>query len=271
MSVAEKNITDEQFYKQFEKSYQALTVTGKAPWMTKGKIERDIAFNPNSGVIFKGINGIMLEMSAAEKNFKESRWLSEAEISKLNLTVRAGQNPTPIAYVNKYVHSTDVHPSTGQAFDNKENPKQKYYYMYNIQQLREYEKIKETTNTIDKVLLQEKTKTLIENTKTNNFKDIVALVGSFAQNKTQEKNAKLVANEIARYRMTQEFKGNFVPQVAEPVMKEISARIKGNELLGTVYHAEVTKDRFITKGMFLETDNVRTVKRTKEQQRSISW
>ena len=123
MSISEKNITDEQFYKKFERTYQNLTLTGKAPWLKEGKIERDIAYNPVSGVIFKGVNALMLEMSAAEQGYKESRWISESEVNDLKLRVRPGQNPTPIAYINRYAHATDVHPSTGKAFD-KDHPKQ---------------------------------------------------------------------------------------------------------------------------------------------------
>ncbi|MCD1654453.1 ArdC family protein [Treponema zuelzerae] len=117
MSIRERQITDELFYKKFERTYQNLTLTGKAPWLKEGKIERDIAYNPTSGVIFKGVNALMLEMSAAEQGFKESRWLSESEVNNLKLRVRPGMEPTPIAYVNRYAHATDVHPSTGKAFD----------------------------------------------------------------------------------------------------------------------------------------------------------
>lgn len=270
MSLSEKNITDEQFYKQFEKHYQSLTLTGKAPWLKEGKIERDIAFNPNSGVIFKGINGIMLEMSAAENNFKEAKWLSESEIADLKLHVRAGQLPTPIAYVNKYSHVTDVHPSTGKEF-NKDHPKQKYYYMYNIQQLKEYEKIKENSISIEKVLIEEKIQNVIENTKTKDFNVILEMVSETAQNKTSEKNAKIVAQEITRYRMTQEFKGKYIPKIPIAIMKDASLKTKGTVLLGTVYHAEVTKDRFISKEMNLENDKIRTVTRTRQHSQAMSW
>jgi Antirestriction protein len=265
MSVGEKDITDEQFYKKFERTYQNLTLTGKAPWLNEGKIERDIAYNPASGVIFKGVNALMLEMSAAEQGFKESRWISEAEIRDLKLKVRNGQQPTPIAYVNRYVHATDVHPSTGKAFD-EDHPKQKYYYMYNIEQLKEYSMIRESGMTLDKSLVQEKIRSVVENTKTNKFPEILDRVSMAAEEKVQGVQAKVIAQELARYRMTQEFRGNFVPQAQTLVMKDASIKTHGAILLTTLYHAEVAKDRFISRGMNLENDKVRTVARSRQQE-----
>jgi len=265
MSIRERQITDEQFYKKFERTYQNLTLSGKAPWLKEGKIERDIAYNPNSGVIFKGVNALMLEMSAADQGFKEARWLSESEIDNLKLRVRPGMEPTPIAYVNRYVHATDVHPSTGKTFDDK-HPKQKYYYMYNIEQLKEYTQIRESGMTIDRALVQEKIKTVVENAKTNRFPEILDKVSTSAEQKITDEKARLIAQELSRYRMTQEFKGNFVPQAPFMNMKDASIKTHGSTLLTTMYHAEIAKDRFISRGMNLENNKVRTVARIRQQE-----
>ncbi len=265
MSVREKEITDEQFYKKFERTYQNLTLTGKAPWLKEGKIERDIAYNPNSGIIFRGVNALMLEMSAAEQGYKESRWVSENEIDSLKLRARTGEKPTPIAYVNRYAHATDVHPSTGKAF-NEKHPKQKYYYMYNIEQLKEYEQIRESGMTLDRSLVQEKIRTVVQNTQTSHFPEILDKVSIAAEQKVIGEQAKIIAQELARYRMTQEFKGNFIPQTPLLAMKDASIKTHGATLLTTLYHAEVAKDRFISRGMNLENDKVRTVSRTKVQE-----
>ena len=267
MTVSEKNITDEIFYKRFEQSYQNLTLTGKAPWLKEGKIERDIAYNPASGVIFKGVNALMLEMSAAEQGFKESRWVSAKEVEDLKLRVKMDQKPTPIAYVNRYVHATDVHPATGKPFD-QEHPKQKYYYMYNLEQLKEYQQIRDHGIKLDAALLKEKITTIVENTKTNKFPEILDRVGSAAQEKVVDEKARIIAQELSRYRMTQEFKGNFIPQAPSLTMKDASIKTHGAVLLTTLYQAEVAKDRFISKGMNLENDRVRTVKRTHEHENS---
>lgn len=271
MSISEKNITDEQFYKKFERTYQNLTLTGKAPWLKEGKIERDIAYNPVSGVIFKGVNALMLEMSAAEQGYKESRWISESEVNDLKLRVRPGQSPTPIAYINRYAHATDVHPSTGKAFD-KDHPKQKYYHMYNIEQLKEYPMIRESGMTLDNTIVQEKIRRVVLNTRTNNFPEILDRVSYAAEEKIKDDKAKIVAQELARYRMTQEFKGNFIPSTPKLLMKDASIKTHGSTLLTTMYHAEVAKDRFISKGMNLENDKVRTVTKTRqnEQNRGLS-
>lgn len=266
ISAAEKNITDEIFYKKFERTFQNLTLTGKAPWLIEGKIERDVAFNPNSGVIFKGINALMLEMSSAEKGFKESRWISAKEIENLKLRVRPREEPTPIAYINKHVHPTNVHPSTGKSFSNN-NPKQHYYYMYNIEQLKEYEQIRNTGMKIEAALVKDKIETIIQNAKTNNFSEILNMVSEKAQEKSVDDKTKIIAQELARYRTTQEFKGNFIPQTPLLVMKDASIKTHGGNLLNTLYHAENAKERFISNNMSLENDNVRTVARTKQKEK----
>jgi hypothetical protein len=268
MSVGEKEITDEQFYKKFERTYQNLTLTGKAPWLNAGKIERDIAYNPASGVIFKGINALMLEMSAADQNFKESKWISGAEIERMKLNVRRGQEPTPIAYINRYVHQTDVHPSTGRPFDPRDNPKQKYYYMYNIEQLKEYQQIRDAGITLTDALLKEKVRNIVDNTQTTKFPEILDRVSHEAEEKVRGEKERVIAQEMARYRLTQEFKGNFIPQAPALVMKDASIKTHGAQLLTTLYQAEVAKDRLISRDMNLENDKVRTVARTKEQQQS---
>ena len=55
-------------------------------------------------------------------------------------------------------------------------------------------------------------------------------------------------------------------------MKDASIKTHGATLLTTMYHAEVAKDRFISKGMNLENDKVRTVTKTRqnEQNRGLS-
>lgn len=262
--MSSRILSDEQFYRIFTKNYHDLTISGNAPWMTEGKTTRSIAYNPKSGVIFKGINSLMLEMSAARQGFKDSRWLSENEIRNLRLSPRYGATPTPIAYINKYSHPVDVHPSTGLPFSST-NPRQKYYFMYNVEQLKEYEILKETSISISETLLKEKTRNVISNSRTNNFVAINNHLGKMAANKAPEKT-EYIAATIAQYRLSQEFGTSYRPLLSKNALQKMSTGIKPDQLLKAMYHSEIEKDRLISQNRNLENGRMRTVDRNKQQE-----
>jgi hypothetical protein len=256
-------ITDEQFYKTFEEYFRTLTTSGKAPWMHEGVSEREVAYNPKSGVVFKGVNSVMLEMSAASNGFKESRWLSGEEVEKLGFQPRHGQKPTPIAYINKYVHPTDVHPSTGIPFD-RDNPKEKYYFMYNIEQLKEYEKLKAKTVSLSKIIAEEKIKNAIQNVKSNNFQKILETLNKSVASAVPE-HGEIIGASMAQYRIAQDFNMNFKPTISNDLLKQSLNELKPEAIIRTMYAAEVTKEQLISKDRILEHGMKRTVERTRAQ------
>lgn len=242
--MAEKDITDEDFYRQFANLYSDLTISGKAPWMNTGKIERGVAYNPSSGVIFKGINSLILEMSAAQQGFKDSRWISMAEAERLGYKPKHRSRPTPIAYVNKYAHPVDVHPSTGKAFD-KENPRQKYYFMYNVEQLQNCELTHGRGFIISKGLIDEKIRNAIQNSKAKSFPQMQAKLFEEAT-KTVPVKTEMLAATIAGYRLAQEFNAPYRPAVCVEDIKKVT--VNRENLLRCMYQSEIAKDRLLSKG-----------------------
>ena len=72
--------------------------------------------------------------------------------------------------------------------------------MYNIEQLREYPMIRESGMTLDNAIVQEKIRRVVLNTRTNNFPEILT-VSRAAEEKIKDDKAKIVAQELARYRI----------------------------------------------------------------------
>lgn len=264
-------IEDNEFYKDFSKKFKSLTATGKAPWLKEGVPDRAIAHNPSSGVIFRGVNAMMLEMSAAEKGYKESRWISAYEIEKLGLKPRYREEPTPIAYINRYQHPTDVHPSFGLPFNNKDIPKEKYYYMYNIEQLKEYSKIKDIGFTLDSSIIKEKEEALKINAKTNDFDAMSDAVSKMTVEsaKMKDNNLNIIMNELSRFRLSQELNKPWTPTTSPNVIKNAVNKVQNaDSIVHCMYNVELTKDRCLSPNLNIDNEKVRrTVVKSNEQQR----
>lgn len=258
----EENIKDEDFYKIFAKTYTEITLNGKAPWLheTTTAVERGIAYNPKSGVVFKGVNSLLLEMQSAKRGWKDSRWISQKELKDLGWKPKDGEYPTPVAYINKFSPPVDVNPVTGEKFT-QEKPRQKYYFMYNVEQLKECDLANDKDFFITKGITIEKIKNTVENLKTNNINEI--------QNKLAEKtiravpkNMQTLAAGIVQYRLAQEFRIPYKPQIPLENLEQYKhTKITHDDLLRTAYHSEVAKDRVVSKNLELERDKTRTVER----------
>ncbi len=268
MTSAEKNYRDEDFYKCFSKIYTDITLTEKAPWMKGGVPDRGIAYNPKSGVIFKGVNSVILEMRAAQKGYKDSRWLTLDEINKLGIKIRSGEVATPIAYVNKFSPPVDVHPGTGERFSSAV-PRQRYYFTYNIEQLRNCELSRGTDFIISKNLIREKAKNAIENAQTTDIRVINdKLIKSVVKNIPKDTAA--LAISFTQYRLAQEFHIPYKPVLnSEQISGLKREKMTVDSLLRTAYQCEVSKDRLLSRDEELERGVKRTVERTtdKEQNR----
>jgi antirestriction protein ArdC len=258
-------MTDEAFYEDFEKKYYRLTMNGKAPWLKEGKVERNIAYNPKSGVVFRGINSMMLEMAAAEQGYKDSRWLSMEEIKDLGFTARYGEKPTVIAYINKYIHPLDVNPSTGKSFTPR-NPKQKYYLMYNVEQLKEYDRIRNYDVAAIHERKAEKIQNTLENTHTGKFAEITERLGIQTARNAPEHTA-LIASVTSQYRLAQEFNARYTPAVRAEAVQNSLLKVRNHALIRSLYQAEIAKDRLISKNQELDRGTARTVERARKQDR----
>ncbi len=266
----ENNIKDDDFYKTFSKIYTDITLNGKAPWLheTDKPIERGLAFNPKSGVVFKGVNSLILEMKSAQKGYSDSRWLSQSEIYELGWEPKSGEFPTPIAYVNKYAPQVDVNPVNGKAFGTN-NPRQRYYYMYNAEQLRNHELVNDKEIGFSKKHIKEKIQNVIDNV---GNKDIRVIQSKLSENaiKAVPENMKNLASGIVQYRLAQELKIPYKPQIAkESLEKYATTKITQEDLLRTGYQVEVAKDRLVSRNNELEHDRTRTVQRGAKREQEL--
>lgn len=271
MIKAEQVYRDEDFYKLFSKIYREMTQTGKAPWLQDGVPERGIAYNPKSGVIFRGVNSILLEMRAAQKGYKDSRWISMYEVDKLGIKVKTNEVPTPVAYVNKYAPPTNVNPVTGKIFDQR-NPRQKYYFMYNVEQLIGCELTHDRDFIISNSITTQKIKNVIKNTKTNNIGQINHIV---IQKTIQQvsKEMESLSAAVSQYRLAQEFHIPYKNPLSSDSVQVLTNQTNtaSDTLLRTLYQTEIVKDRLLKVDQQLESDITRTVDKTKTKQQTAGF
>lgn len=259
----DKGYRDEEFYNVVSTIYRDITKTSKAPWLKEGVPERGIAYNPKSGTIFNGINSIVLEMRAAQKGYKTSQWLSYDEIDKLGVKIKTGEVPTPIAYVNKFSHQTDVNPANGKSFSG-DNPQRRYYFMFNTEQLQGLELRNDKDFIVGKNITEQKIRNAIKNAKTNNLPTMKEKLVVNAINAAPKEMKTLVAT-LATYRLAQEFHIPHKPNLNDDMKKELTTKkITQDSLMRAIYQTEVSKNRLISTDNQLEHGQRRTVERAKK-------
>lgn len=252
-----KHDANREFYDMVAKIYEDITKNNKAPWLHEGMPVRGIAYNPKSGVIFKGVNSMMLEMKAAQKGYKDSRWLSSAEIAKLGVKIKKGEQATPIAY-----------STSGESFD-AGNPKQRYYFMFNAEQLRGLEMRNDKNFIVDRGSIREKIKNTIEKTKTNDFPAMKAKLVTDAIKSAPNAMKTLVAT-MASYRLAQEFHVKHKVPLNDDQKKELTTtQIKQEGLMKAIYQTEDSKNRFISKDNQVEKTQRRTVTHSKQNNKGM--
>jgi hypothetical protein len=217
---------DTTYFSQFEHAYYELTGNGKAPWLREGAIERGPAYNPYSGVRYKGINGVMLDMSAASRDFHDPRWLSLHEAAQLGLTLRHGEKPTPAAYTR-----------SGEAGN-------RYYLLCNLEQFREYPRMPERNIGVEQEIGKEKLLAALDRSGASGFTGILEKI----EKETQRDGDNLMG-VMARYRISQECGEYYTPPVnAGALQREAGRGDSRAGVIRAVYHAETVKDRMITRG-----------------------
>jgi hypothetical protein len=214
---------DTTYFSQFEHTYYALTGSGKAPWLREGTIERGPAYNPYSGVQYRGINGVMLDMSAASRDFHDPRWLSLHEAVHLGLTLRHGEKPTPAAYSR-----------SGEAGN-------RYYLLCNLEQFREYPRMPERNIEAEREIGKEKLLAALDHSGASRFTGVLEKV-----EREIPPGGDNLTGVMARYRISQECGEYYTPPVNAGVLQRKADREAG--VIRAVYHAETVKDRLITRG-----------------------
>jgi hypothetical protein len=208
------------YLSQFERTYYGLTGSGKAPWMREGPVERGPAYNPYGGVVFKGLNGVMLDMAAAARGFRDPRWLSLHEAEFLGLTLRHGERPVAAAYTRSVISRNS------------------YYLLCNLEQFKEYPRMPERDAGAEREAGRERLRAVLEHTGAGGFTGVLEKV----DRETEREGG--LTRAMARYRLCQECHECYIP----PAGGEAGMGKGGIALIRSVYYAEKIKDRLMTRG-----------------------
>jgi hypothetical protein len=213
------------YLSQFERTYSELAGSGKAPWLREGPVERGPAYNPYSGAVYRGLNGVMLDMAAAARNFRDPRWISLTEAAHLGLTLRHGEQPVPVAYTRPAVSLNS------------------YYLMCNLEQFGEYPKMPERDVKLEREIGKEKLRTVLEQSGGAGFRTALDKV-----DRETAQDGSILTQALARYRLTQECNEYYTPPPAAGQLGR-EAKIGKDPLLliRAVYRAETVKNKLISR------------------------
>lgn len=92
MSNLDRIITD-----KIIAALEAGTVPWRRPWVAAGGEHR----NPSSGTVYRGVNPLLLELSAMEHEFADARWLTMRQANALGGRVRKGSRSTLVIFYKK--------------------------------------------------------------------------------------------------------------------------------------------------------------------------
>jgi hypothetical protein len=215
---------DSLYFSCFERLYDEATRSGKAPWLREGAAPC-AAYNPKSGVLYKGMNGVMLDMSAAVRELRDPRWIAFHEAARAGLTLRHGEQPTPVAYAHAMLSQTQ------------------YALVCNLEQFREYPRMPARNIKQEQEIGQEKRRAALEHMGAGNFAAVVHAL----ENETAREP--LVAQALARYRLAQECNECYMPPAGAERMRQERRGEKGRlPFIQAVCRAEALTKRILARG-----------------------
>lgn len=258
---------DEYFYRNVINKIKDQTVTGKAPWLNSTTPKnKDVSFNPVTGMLYNGITGLYLDMVSTERGYKDPRWLSAHEVQEGvasgKLQIKYGEKPVLVAYHNKYQHGNDIDPISGEAVKNMEAPR--YYYVYNGEQLKGLRSIELGQETEYHSQKQE----IIKNNTGMDYKEVPEHITAKSFEKKDPNLASTMA-AIALYRYSIAMHLSYTPTIDKNTsIQELRGRT-GEEILKGAYFAENAKSRLLSHGQRLENPVQQRPAELDRQRRSI--
>ena len=123
------------------KAYEVITARiiealekGTIPWRQPWSVpEHGELRNAITGHRYRGINPIILSVSAATQGFADPRWLTFKQAREKDASVRKGEKGTPVVFWN-WIEKTDE--KTGEK---KRIPFLRYYTVFNAAQIDDLE------------------------------------------------------------------------------------------------------------------------------------
>jgi len=241
-----------------------MTLEGKAPWLKDHPAgAAEVSYYPfiDPAPIYTGVNAVLLDLVAAERGFKDPRWIPMAMVESNKLSPKYGEKPVCLAFRNRFVEVTDTNPISGTVAAALSDGAKKisYYYVYNAEQIRGMPPLQKDRDT---TLVRKKTENALKNT---GAKRTAELLSSFSQQLPSHNcEARETLAAIARYRLACQLRIPYKAAVnLEKVRRELQRRDR-EPLLRAAYYAANDASSACNPGNTLVVERRRTVQRDPE-------
>ncbi len=259
---------DDAYYRDLSSRITRMTLDGTAPWLKDhARGEAEVTYYPflDPAPIYGGVNAVLLDLVAAERGFKDPRWVPMAMVESNNLAPKYGEKPVCLAFRNRFVEITDTNPVDGTVAAALSNSAKRisYYYVYNAEQIRGMPPLQKDRDTS---LVRQKTENALKNT---GAPRVAELLGAFSKHLPAHNcQAKDTLAAIARYRLACQLRLPYKADVNKDKLKREAQTRNRESLLHAAYYAANDASKATNPGLALVVEQRRTVQRDAELSRS---
>lgn len=258
---------DDAYYREVASRIGKMTLEGKAPWLKDHAAgEAEVSYYPfiDPAPIYGGVNAVLLDLVAAERDFKDPRWVPMAMVESNKLTPKYGEKPVCLAFRNRFVEVTDTNPLDGTVASALSNNAKKisYYYVYNAEQIRGMPPLQKDRDT---ALVAKKTDNALKNTGVRRVSEIIRSFSSQLPNHNCEAKETLAA--IAKYRLACQLRLPYKAEVNRERLNREAQKGDRDSLLRAAYFASNDASAVTNPEAALVVERRRTVQRDPELSR----
>jgi hypothetical protein len=262
------NHDDDAFTRNVASRISRLTLEGKAPWLTDHAAgDAEVTYYPfiDPAPIYGGVNAVLLDLVAAERGFKDPRWIPMAMVESKGLAPKYGEKPVCLAFRNRFVEVTDTNPLDGTVATALTNSAKRisYYYVYNAEQVRGVPPLQKDRNT---TLIQKKTENAIRNTSVRRASEVLKAFANQLPSHNCEAKETLAA--IAKYRLACQLRLPYKAEVNVEKLKREVQKVDRESLMRAAYFAANDATIATNPEKALVVEPRRTVQRDPELARS---
>ena len=259
---------DDAYYREVASRITRMTLEGKAPWLTDHAAgEAEVSYYPfiDPAPLYSGVNAVLLDLVAAERGFKDPRWVPMAMVESNGLTPKYGEKPVRVAFRNRFVEVTDTNPVDGTVASalSKGAKKISYYYVYNAEQIRGMPPLQKDRDT---ALVRTKTENALKNTGAQKVSDILRSFSDQLPSHNCEAKETLAA--IARYRLACQLRLPYKAEVNREKLNREAQKADRDSLLRAAYFASNDASIVTNPEAVLVVERRRTVQRDPELSRT---
>jgi hypothetical protein len=258
---------EDAFVRDVSRRMSELTTSGKAPWLSDHKAgEAEVAFCPliNPAPIYSGVNAVLLDLVAAERGYKDPRWVPMALVESNGLAPKYGEKPVCLAFRNRYVEVTDTDPLDGTVASALSNQAKRisHYFVYNAEQIRGMPPLQKDRDT---TLVRKKTENALKNT---GARSVTELVKSFGRELPSHNcQAKDTLTAIAKYRLACHLRLPYKAELTVAQARREVQKADGDSLLRAAYFGANDASSATNPQKTLVVEPRRTVQRDPELSR----